>query len=119
LTGFVSEPLAGAGWAAAPGKNIPAGDGVLQPKPVKITIVVLGIPLIIPLVIRLCLAAVTACAPEALADAWRRLVEACLEERGRPGELARKRIAERYRLPMLVRGAQDLYLSPSPRAGQD
>jgi glycosyltransferase involved in cell wall biosynthesis len=54
---------------------------------------------------------------QALAEAWNKLIEAGPEGRARLGELARKRIAERYSLPATVARYQDLYLSLCPGGG--
>ena len=54
---------------------------------------------------------------QALAEAWNKLIEAGPEGRARLGELARKRIAERYSLQATVTRYQDLYLSLCPGGG--
>jgi glycosyltransferase involved in cell wall biosynthesis len=54
---------------------------------------------------------------QALAEAWNKLIEAGPEGRARLGELARKRIEERYSLQATVTRYQDLYLSLCPGGG--
>jgi glycosyltransferase involved in cell wall biosynthesis len=49
--------------------------------------------------------------PEALAEAWRELIEGGPELRGRLGQLARQRVEERYSLPATVSMYQHLYSS--------
>jgi glycosyltransferase involved in cell wall biosynthesis len=56
--------------------------------------------------------------PEALAEAWNTVIGAGPEGRARLGELARKRIAERYSLQAAVMRYQDLYTSLCPGGEQ-
>jgi glycosyltransferase involved in cell wall biosynthesis len=55
--------------------------------------------------------------PEALAAAWRKLIEGGPELRGRLGQLARQRVEERYSLPSVVATYEELYLSLCREAG--
>ena len=55
--------------------------------------------------------------PEALAEAWRELIEGGPELRGRLGQLARQRVEERYSLPSVVATYEELYLSLCREAG--